>query len=36
MNVQAFYTGRARVLSEKTETESKVKEIAENGKNGRN
>lgn len=31
MNVQAFYTALARVLSERTETEIKVKEIAENG-----
>ena len=31
MNVQAFYKALARVLSEKTETEIKVKEIAENG-----
>ena len=36
MNVQAFYKALARVLSEKTETEIKVKEIAENDKNGRN
>ena len=31
MNVQAFYSTLARVLSERTETEIKVKEIAENG-----
>lgn len=31
MNVQAFYKALARVLSERTETEIKVKEIAENG-----
>ena len=31
MNVQAFYNALARVLSERTETEIKVKEIAENG-----
>ena len=31
MNVQAFYTALARVLSERTDTEIKVKEIAENG-----
>ena len=31
MNVQAFYTALARVLSEKTDTEIKVKEITENG-----
>lgn len=30
MNVQAFYKALARVLSERTETEIKVKEIAEN------
>ena len=30
MNVQAFYTALARVLSERTETEIKVKEITEN------
>lgn len=36
MNVQAFYKALARVLSERTETEIKVKEIAENDKNGRN
>ena len=36
MNVQAFYTALARVLSERTETEIKVKESAENDKNGRN
>ena len=33
MNVQAFYTALARVLSERTETEIKVKEITENGSN---
>ena len=33
MNVQAFYTALARVLSERTETEIKVKEITENGRN---
>ena len=31
MNVQAFYSTLARVMSERTETEIKVKEIAENG-----
>ena len=31
MNVQAFYTALARVLSERTETDIKVKEITENG-----
>ena len=36
MNVQAFYKALARVLSEKTEIEIKVKEISENDKNGRN
>ena len=36
MNVQAFYKALAKVLSERTETEIKVKEIAENDKNGRN
>ena len=36
MNVQAFYTTLARVLSERTETEIKVKEIAEDEKDGRN
>ena len=36
MNVQAFYTALAKVLSERTETEIKVKEITENDKNGRN
>ena len=30
MNVQAFYKALAKVLSERTETEIKVKEIAEN------
>lgn len=30
MNVQAFYKSLARVLSERTETEIKVKEITEN------
>ena len=32
MNVQAFYTALARVLSERTDTEIKVKEITENGR----
>ena len=32
MNVQAFYNALARVLSERTETEIKVKEITENGR----
>ena len=36
MNIQAFYKALARVLSEKTETEIKVKEIAANDKKGRN
>lgn len=36
MNVQAFYSTLARVLSERTETEIKVKEIAEDEKDGRN
>ena len=31
MNVQAFYTALVKVLSERTETEIKVKEITENG-----
>ena len=31
MNVQAFYTALAKVLSERTDTEIKVKEITENG-----
>ena len=31
MNVQAFYSTLAMVLSERTETEIKVKEITENG-----
>ena len=35
MNVQAFYSTLARVLSERTETEIKVKEIADD-KNCRN
>ena len=35
MNVQAFYKALARVLSERTEAEIKVKEIADD-KNGRN
>lgn len=35
MNVQAFYTALARVLSERTEAEIKVKEITENEKNSR-
>lgn len=30
MDVQAFYKALARVLSERTETEIKVKEITEN------
>ena len=30
MNVQAFYSTLAKVLSERTETEIKVKEITEN------
>lgn len=30
MNVQAFYKALARVLSERTETEIKLKEITEN------
>ena len=36
MNVQAFYTALAKVLSERTETEIKVKEITEDEKDGRN
>ena len=36
MNVQAFYSALARVLSERTEAEIKVKEIAEDEKDGRN
>ena len=32
MNVQAFYTALAKVLSERTDTEIKVKEITENGR----
>ena len=32
MNVQAFYSTLARVMSERTETEIKVKEITENGR----
>ena len=36
MNVQAFYTALAKVLSERTETEIKVKEIAEDEKDDRN
>ena len=32
MNVQAFYSALSRVLSERTETEIKVKEITENGR----
>ena len=36
MNVQAFYKALARVLSERTDTEIKVKEIAEDEKDGRN
>ena len=35
MNVQAFYKALAMVLSERTDTEIKVKEITENEKNGR-
>ena len=35
MNVQAFYTALAMVLSERTDTKIKVKEIAEVEKNGR-
>ena len=31
MNVQAFYSTLARVLSERTDAEIKVKEITENG-----
>ena len=31
MNVQAFYKALAGVLSERTETEIKVKEVTENG-----
>ena len=30
MNVQAFYSALARVMSERTDTEIKVKEITEN------
>ena len=33
MNVQAFYSALARVLSERTDAEIKVKEITENGIN---
>ena len=36
MNVQAFYNALARVLSERTETEIKVKEITENGRSNDN
>ena len=36
MNVQAFYSALAMVMSERTETEIKVKEIAEDEKDGRN
>ena len=36
MNVQAFYSTLARVLSERTDTEIKVKEIAKDEKDGRN
>ena len=32
MNVQAFYSALARVMSERTETEIKVKEITDNGR----
>lgn len=35
MNVQAFYSTLARVMSERTDIEIKVKEIAEVEKNGR-
>lgn len=35
MNVQAFYTALAMVLSERTGAKIKVKEIAEYEKNGR-
>ena len=35
MNVQAFYSTLAMVMSERTETEIKVKEITEVEKNGR-
>lgn len=31
MNVQAFYSTLARLMSERTDTEIKVKEITENG-----
>ena len=34
MNVQAFYSTLAKVLSERTETEIKVKEITENEHSG--
>ena len=34
MDVQAFYKALARVLSERTETEIKVKEITENEHSG--
>ena len=33
MNVQAFYTALARVLSERTDTEIKVKEITNGNSN---
>lgn len=36
MNVQAFYNALARVLSERTETEIKVKEITERVRNNDN
>ena len=36
MNVQAFYSTRAKVLAERTDTEIKVKEITEDEKDGRN
>lgn len=36
MNVQAFFSTLARIMSERTGTEIKVKEVAENDKNGRN
>lgn len=32
MNIQAFYKALASVLSERTKTEIKVKEITENGR----
>lgn len=36
MDVQAFYKALARVVSERTETEIKVKEITKNGGNDNN